>query len=106
VGLIKKPGYFGTTYENLKTAFDPTSSASAMDRLNALGDVGSATFKAIYTNKDGDINVPAVLATLSLYPNYAAAKQRADELGIPFDEATYQANKVAPSKERVCYDGS
>jgi hypothetical protein len=99
-GPIKKPGYFGTTYENLKTAFDPTSSTSAMDRLNALGDVGSATFKAIYTNKDGDINVPAVLSTLSLYPNYMSAKQRADQLGIPFDEATYQANKVAPSKEK------
>jgi hypothetical protein len=45
--VITKPGYFGTTYENLKTAFDPTSSASAMDRLRALGDVGSDTFKAI-----------------------------------------------------------
>jgi hypothetical protein len=99
-GPIKKPGYFGTTYENLKTAFDPTSSTGAMDRLRALGDVGSDTFKALYTNKDESINVPAVLATLSLYPNYAAAKQKANDLGVPFDEATYQANKVAPSKER------
>ena len=100
-GPIKKPGYFGTTYENLKTAFDPTSSASAMDRLRALGDVGSDTFKAMYYNKKDDtINIPAVLATLSLYPNYAAAKQKANDLGVPFDEATYQANKVAPSKER------
>jgi len=100
-GDIPKPGYFGTTYENLKTAFDPTSKTGAMDRLSALGDVGSDTFKALYTNKNGDsINVPAVLATLSLYPNYAAAKQKANDLGVPFDEATYQANKVAPSKER------
>ena len=99
-GDTPKPGYFKTTYENLKTAFDPTSSTSTMDRLSALGDVGSATFKAIYENKDGSMNVPAVLATLSLYPNYMAAKQKANELGVPFDEATYQANKVAPSKER------
>jgi hypothetical protein len=100
-GDITKPGYFGTTYENLKTAFDPTSKTGAMDRLRALGDVGSDTFKALYVNKkDDSINVPAVLATLSLYPNYAAAKQKANDLGVPFDEATYQANKVAPSKER------
>ena len=100
-GDIPKPGYFGTTYENLKTAFDPTSKTGAMDRLKALGDVGSDTFKALYVNKkDDSINVPAVLATLSLYPNYAAAKQKANDLGVPFDEATYQANKVAPSKER------
>jgi len=100
-GDIPKPGYFGTTYENLKTAFDPTSKTGAMDRLKALGDVGSDTFKALYVNKkDDSINVPAVLATLSLYPNYMAAKQKANDLGVPFDEATYQANKVAPSKER------
>jgi hypothetical protein len=95
-----KPGFFGTAYGNLKTAFDPASGASAMDRLSALGDVGSSAFKALYTNKDGDVNVPAVLATLSLYPNYAAAKAKAGDFGIPFSEADYQANKVAPSKER------
>jgi len=96
----RQPGTEPGVFDNLKTAFDPTSSTGTMDRLRALGDVGSATFKAIYTNKDGDINVPAVLSTLSLYPNYMSAKQKADQLGIPFDEATYQANKVAPSKEK------
>jgi len=99
-GDVPKPGFFGTAYGNLKTAFDPASGASAMDRLSALGDVGSSAFKALYTNKDGDVNVPAVLATLSLYPNYKAAKAKAGDLGIPFSEADYQANKVAPSKER------
>jgi hypothetical protein len=99
-GDIPKPGYFGTTYENLKTAFDPTSSTSAMDRLRALGDVGSDTFKALYEKKDGSMNVPAVLATLSLYPSYMAAKQKANELGVPFDEAAYQAGKVDPYKAK------
>jgi hypothetical protein len=99
-GDIRKPGYFGTTYENLKTAFNPTSNASAMDRLSALSDVGSDTFKAMFYNKNDELNVPAVLSVLSFYPNYAAAKAKARDLGIPFDEATYQANKVAPSKER------
>jgi hypothetical protein len=95
-----KPGFFGTAYGNLKTAFDPASGASAMDRLSALGDVGSSAFKSMFYNKNDELNVPAVLATLSLYPNYAAAKAKAGDLGIPFSEADYQANKVAPSKER------
>ena len=91
-----KPGFF----QNLKTIGSFDKNVDLSQRLDALQNVGSQAFKSIYMNKEESINVPAVLATLSLYPNYMAAKQKANDLGVPFDEATYQANKVAPSKER------
>ena len=97
---VAKPGYFSNTIGNLTKAFDPTSSTSAMDRLSALGNVGSDTFKATFLNKDDSLNMPVTLAALSLYPTYAAAKAKAGQIGVPFSEADYQAGKIAPSKER------
>ena len=90
------PGF----WKNLGTALDPTSDTNALDRLSALGNAGSKAAEAVFLNKDGNLNMSTVLAGLSLYPTYAAAKAKAGEKGIPFSEADYQANKIAPSKER------
>jgi len=90
------PGFFN----NLKTAVNPFSDTNALDRLSALGNAGSKAAEAVFLNKDGDLNMSTVLAGLSLYPTYAAAKAKAGEKGIPFSEADYQAGKIAPSKER------
>jgi hypothetical protein len=49
--------------------------------------------KAIYTNKDGSVDTAAVLATLSAIPSYLDAKKAADEAGVEFDEATYNAER-------------
>jgi len=90
------PGFFNS----LKTAVNPFSDTNALDRLSALGNAGSKAAEAVFLNKDGNLNMSTVLAGLSLYPTYAAAKAKAGEKGIPFSEADYQAGKIAPSKER------
>lgn len=94
-----KPGYFKNTFENLKTAFSPNTLTTS-ERLSALSDIGSDTFNAIYKNKDGSYNMSAVIGTLVMLPTYAQAKAKADELGVPFDEATYQQNQVSAPKQR------
>jgi hypothetical protein len=57
-------------------------------------DLGGKALKDIYTNKDGDLDKSAVIATLSMIPSYLDAKKAADDAGIEgFDEATYNAER-------------
>jgi hypothetical protein len=57
-------------------------------------DLGGKALKDIYTNKDGDLDKAAVIATLSMIPSYLDAKKAADDAGIEeFDEATYNAER-------------
>ena len=88
-----------TTFENLKTIASPSSDVGLSQRLSALSNVGSDAFNAIFYKK-GELDKAAVLATLVAMPTFLEAKAKADEIGIPFSEADYQAGKVAPSKEK------
>jgi hypothetical protein len=58
-------------------------------------DLGGKALKDIYTNKDGDLDKAAVIATSKLLiPSYLDAKKAADDAGIEeFDEATYNAER-------------
>ena len=87
-------------WKSLGKGLDPTSDTSFMDRLSSLGNAGMRAADQIFTDKNGRLNMPAVLAGLSLYPTYAAAKAKAGELGVPFSESDYQANKVSPYKTK------
>ena len=75
---------------------------SFIDKLGSfdLGNAAMKAGKALLTDKNGNPNIPAILAALSLYPTYAAAKAKAGELGVPFSESDYQANKVSPYKTK------
>ena len=75
---------------------------SFIDKLGSfdLGDAAMKAGKALFTDKNGNPNIPAILSALSLYPTYAAAKAKAGELGVPFSESDYQANKVSPYKTK------
>lgn len=88
-----------TTFENLKTIASPSSDVGLSQRLSALSNVGSDAFNAIFYKK-GELDKSAVLATLVAMPTFLQAKAKADEIGIPFSEADYQAGKISPSKEK------
>jgi len=90
-----------TTYENLKTIASPSSDVGLSQRLSALQNVGSDAFKAIFYKKGGtELDKAAVLATLVTLPTFIQAKAKADEIGIPFNEADYQAGKISPDKQK------
>lgn len=97
----RQPGTEPGTFENLKTIASPSSNVGISERLDALQNVGSDAFKAIFYKKGGtELDKAAVLATLVAMPTFLQAKAKADEIGIPFSEADYQAGKVSPSKEK------
>jgi len=97
----RQPGTEPGVFDNLKTIASPSSKVGMSERLDALQNVGSDAFKAIFYKKNGtELDKAAVLASLMFIPTYAQAKAKADEIGIPFSEADYQAGKVAPSKEK------
>jgi len=91
-----QPGFI----DNLKTIGSLDQGVGLDARLEALKNVGSKAFNTVFLNKNGDLNMPAAFAALSLYPTYAAAKAKAGQIGVPFSEADYQAGKIAPSKEK------
>ena len=71
--------------------------------LSELGtnimNTSASALKGMFTKGDS-LNTPAVLAALSLIPSYMSAKQKASQLGIPFDYNTYVANKVTPIQQK------
>jgi hypothetical protein len=76
----------------LKSVVSPDS--TLIERGQAVMDLGGKALKDIYTNKDGDLDKPAVIATLSMIPSYLDAKKAADDAGIEeFDEAAYNAER-------------
>jgi hypothetical protein len=76
----------------LKSVVSPDS--TLIERGQAVMDLGGKALKDIYTNKDGDLDKSAVIATLSMIPSYLDAKKAADDAGIEgFDEATYNAER-------------
>lgn len=89
-------GFFKSVWDTI----NPNSDKGIMDRLGSLGRAGQVAADQIFMDKNGRLNMPSVLAGLSLYPTYALAKQKAQQLNVPFDEATYQANKVSPYKDK------
>jgi hypothetical protein len=88
-----------TTFENLKTIASPSSDVGLSQRLSALSNVGSDAFNAIFYKK-GELDKSAVLATLVAMPTFLEAKSKANEIGIPFSEADYQAGKIAEPKQK------
>jgi hypothetical protein len=76
----------------LKSVVSPDS--TLIERGQAVMDLGGKALKDIYTNKDGDLDKSAVIATLSMIPSYLDAKKAADDAGIEeFDEAAYNAER-------------
>lgn len=96
----RQPGTAPGFLDNLKTIGSFDSGVDLDTRLEALSNVGSKAFNTVFLNKNGDLNMPAAFAALSLYPSYAAAKTKAGEIGIPFSESDYQAGKIAPSRQK------
>lgn len=97
----RQPGTEPGVFNNLKTIASPSSNVGVSERLDALQNVGSDAFKAIFYKKGGtELDKTAVLATLITLPTYFQAKSKADEIGIPFSEVDYQAGKVSPTKEK------
>jgi hypothetical protein len=97
----RQPGTEPGVFDNLKTIASPSSNVGVSERLDALQNVGSDAFKAIFYKKGGtELDKTAVLATLITLPTYFQAKSKADEIGIPFSEVDYQAGKVSPTKEK------
>jgi hypothetical protein len=96
----RQPGTAPGFLDNLKTIGSFDSGVDLDTRLEALSNVGSKAFNTVFLNKNGDLNMPAAFAALSLYPTYAAAKAKASEIGVPFSELDYQAGKIAPSRQK------
>jgi len=96
----RQPGTAPGFLDNLKTIGSFDSGVDLDTRLEALSNVGSKAFNTVFLNKNGDLNMPAAFAALSLYPTYAAAKAKAGEIGVPFSESDYQAGKIAPSRQK------
>jgi hypothetical protein len=97
----RQPGTEPGVFDNLKTIASPSSKVGVSERLDALQNVGSDAFKAIFYKKGGtELDKAAVLATLVTLPTFIEAKAKADEIGIPFNEADYQAGKVSPDKQK------
>jgi hypothetical protein len=90
-GEVAKQASRGYT-DLLKSVVSPDS--TLIERGQAVMDLGGKALKDIYTNKDGDLDKPAFIATLSMIPTYLDAKKAADDAGIEgFDEATYNAER-------------
>jgi len=97
----RQPGTEPGVFDNLKTIASPSSNVGVSERLDALQNVGSDAFKAIFYKKGGtELDKAAVLATLVTLPTFIQAKAKADEIGIPFNEADYQAGKISPDKQK------
>ena len=97
----RQPGTEPGVFDNLKTIASPSSNVGMSERLDALQNVGSDAFKAIFYKKNGtELDKAAVLATLFTFPTFFEAKSKADEIGIPFSEADYQAGKIAEPKQK------
>jgi len=97
----RQPGTEPGVFDNLKTIASPSSNVGMSERLDALQNVGSDAFKAIFYKKNGtELDKAAVLATLVTLPTFFEAKSKADEIGIPFSEADYQAGKIAEPKQK------
>ena len=97
----RQPGTEPGVFDNLKTIASPSSNVGMSERLDALQNVGSDAFKAIFYKKNGtELDKAAVLATLVTFPTFFEAKSKADEIGIPFSEADYQAGKIAEPKQK------
>jgi hypothetical protein len=97
----RQPGTEPGVFDNLKTIASPSSNVGVSERLDALQNVGSDAFKAIFYKKGGtELDKTAVLSALIMLPTYFQAKSKANEIGIPFSEVDYQAGKVSPTKEK------
>ena len=97
----RQPGTEPGVFDNLKTIASPSSNVGMSERLDALQNVGSDAFKTIFYKKNGtELDKAAVLATLVTLPTFFEAKSKADEIGIPFSEADYQAGKIAEPKQK------
>jgi hypothetical protein len=54
----------------------------------------------MFTKKDGSLDKQALITALAFGGNYFAAKQKANQLGVPFDYNTYVQSKVSPIQQK------
>jgi hypothetical protein len=75
----RQPGTEPGVFDNLKTIASPSSNVGMSERLDALQNVGSDAFKAIFYKKNGtELDKAAVLATLVTLPTFFEAKSKAE----------------------------
>jgi hypothetical protein len=67
---------------------------------NRIYDMGTDAVKSMFTKKDGSLDKQALITALAFGGNYFAAKQKANQLGVPFDYNTYVQSKVSPIQQK------
>jgi hypothetical protein len=70
------------------------------DAGNKVYDLGTDALKNMFTKKDGSLDKQALITALAFGGNYFAAKQKANQLGVPFDYNTYVQSKVSPIQQK------
>jgi len=86
-----------TTTDLLKTLVSPQSTLG--ERGTALKDLGGKALKAVYTDKEGNLDKMAVAGTIAGVTSYIEAKKLAEEAGLVDDaeeytEEMYNADKA------------
>jgi len=76
-----------TTGDLLKSIVSPQSTLG--ERATALKDLGGKALKAIYTDKEGNLDKMAVAGTIAGVTSYVEAKKLAEEAGLVEDEDEY-----------------
>ena len=78
--------------------------SSLLDVLKNTGskvyDLGSDALKSMFTKKDGSLDKQSLFTALAFGGTYFQAKQKANQLGVPFDYNTYVQSKVSPIQQK------
>ena len=91
--VAKEPGF-------LKNIFDGVSNQDYQKVAKTIGDGAKKFGKAMFTDKDGDIDKAAVMGALAFTASYAEARALAAEIGVDDDltEAEYDELTKADKK--------
>ena len=79
---------------------DPSVSNIGSEALNAAKKVG----KAIFFDKDGDLDKNVLLGTIAFTASYAEGKALADDVGVDLTESEYDEARKAEKQEQYAED--
>ena len=96
--VAKEPGF-------LKNLFDGVSNQDYGKIAKTIGDGAKKFGKAMFTNKDGSIDKPAVLGAIAFATSYAEARALAANTGVDDDLTEDEYNEILKDEKKEEYAG-